>query len=121
MGEPEFRRLEQEETERALSGPPAVIAPGAGWAAYDDNLNSVEGRAITVYLIAPPMLAAERVEHNDDRPLLDSNQPVERMNELFQARRRFYESCDLSVSTEGKTAEEVAAEIAKLAREAAAG
>ncbi len=120
-GEKEFRRLEREETERALSGPPAIIVPGAGWAAFGNNLKSIGRRALSVYLKVPPSLATERVENNNDRPLLDSSRPLQRMTELFNARRRFYEACDTSVSTEGKTAEAVASEIAELARGATAG
>ena len=49
-GETEFRRLEQSETTSALAGEPAVIVPGGGWAAQPGNLESLAGRAATVYL-----------------------------------------------------------------------
>ena len=104
-----------------IVGPPAVIVPGGGWAAHGDNLERVRGRVLTVYLKTPPAAAAKRVEGFTDRPLLDSDDPSERMTELFESRRQFYESCDAVVMTEGKSVIEVAATVAKLARHAAAG
>lgn len=120
-GEREFRRLERLEAERAITGSPAVVVPGGGWAAEKGNLESVRGRALTVYLKTTPEIAAKRVEKNNDRPLLDSDHPHARMLELFDKRRPFYERCDSVVTTDGKTVEEVAAEVAELARHAAAG
>ena len=60
-GEPEFRRLEKWETECVLAKPVAVVAPGGGWAAEEDNLNNLPDQTLTVYLETTPETAAARV------------------------------------------------------------
>ena len=120
-GESEFRRLEKLETERLLGGPPAVIVPGGGWAAVPGNLETTRGRALTVYLETSPDTAAQRTAHSDDRPLLDGPDRGERLKDLLTARGRFYASCDVTVSTEDRTAEQVAAEVVELAQRAHGG
>jgi shikimate kinase len=120
-GEAEFRRLEKRETERVLAGPAAVVIPGGGWAAFNDNLSALKGRAFAVFLDTSPQTALERVGETTDRPLLDGPDPTHLMSNLLERRLPFYERCDATVSTEGKTAQEVAAEVAELARGATEG
>ena len=113
FGKAAFRQLEKRETERVLAGPEAVVIPGGGWAAYNDNMSALEGRAFTVYLDTSPQTALERVGDTADRPLLDGADPTHLMSDLLERRRPFYERCDATVSTDGKTAREVAAEVAE--------
>jgi shikimate kinase len=120
-GEKEFRRLEKLETDRALAGAPGVVVPGGGWAAEGDNLEMARDRAFTIYLETTAQTAAMRVGTISGRPLLDGADPLSRMIDLLALRRSFYENCHATVTTDGKTAPEVAAEIVKLARRAAAG
>ncbi len=116
QGEAAFRALERRETEDALEGDPAVVIPGGGWAAQPGNLETVRGRAVTVYLKTEAATAAKRAGAHSGRPLLDSPDPVGRMESLLAERSRYYEGCDLVLATEGKSAEQVARELAELAR-----
>jgi len=120
-GEPEFRVLEKIETERALAGDPSVVVPGGGWAAEGDNLNDLRGRALTVYLHTTPVAAGSRLGRSGDRPLLDGPDVESRISDLLALRQPFYERCDVTVFTEGKTAREVADEVVELARRAMVG
>jgi len=116
-GEAEFRRLERAETVRALQGPPAIIVPGGGWAAQPGNLESVAGKALTVYLATSPETALARTATTDQRPLLAGGGRAERLESLHDARKSYYERCDATVATDGRTARQVAREVVELARE----
>ena len=120
-GEAEFRRLEKLETERALCEPFAVIAPGGGWAAEDDNLKHLPDNALTVYLKTKPQTAVARTGGSSDRPLLNGPDSLTLMSDLLTVRRPFYEKCEATVSTDGKTADEAAEAIVELARGATGG
>jgi len=120
-GEPEFRRLEKLETERALVRSFAVIAPGGGWAAVEGNLDDLPHQTLCIYLKTTPRAAAARVVGSGDRPLLNGSDILARLNDLLTHRQSFYERCEVTVSTDGKTVREVAEEIVKLARHATGG
>ncbi len=124
-GEAAFRRLERQsvaELMRREHG--TVIAPGGGWAAQPHSLDSVEGRALTVYLETTPEVAVARTEVGGGgvagfRPLLDSGRPADRetrMRELYEGRQRFYAGCDLVMRTDDFSAADVAGKVAELAR-----
>jgi len=116
-GEAEFRELEQGEIATALAGDPIVIVPGGGWAAQPGNLESVVGRSVTVYLEVSPETALGRISDGATRPLLAVADPAGKLDELFAVRRPYYEKCDHTISTEGKTPEQVAREVTELALE----
>jgi len=115
-GEARFRELEREETERALTQAPAVIVPGGGWAAEPGNLESLGGRALTVYLETSPESAVERLPPDGGRPLLEVPDPVGGMRAILESRRSFYERSDMRISTEGRQLEDVARDVVELAR-----
>jgi shikimate kinase len=118
-GERAFRRLEGELVAQALeAGAPQLIAPGGGWAAQPGNLESVAGRATTVYLVATPETASARAGSGTHRPLLDEpgGDREKRMRELYRQRRRFYSRCDTEVETDERTPAEVAEVVVQLAR-----
>lgn len=117
-GEPEFRRLERLETQRVVAEPPAVVIPGGGWAAQENNLRTVQDCAFSVYLETSPTTALSRIGDTKSRPLLDVTDALSRIEELLALRKPYYESCDAIVSTEGKTLAEVAEEVGELARRA---
>ena len=115
-GEPAFREMERKEVDAALENQPAVIVPGGGWAAQPGNLDGAKARGYFVYLKARAEVAAGRAEPSGTRPILMGDDPVARMRELFKERDPFYARADATVQTEAKSAENVAAEIVKLAQ-----
>jgi shikimate kinase len=59
-GEAVFRQLEAQEMDHALTGDPAVIAPGGGWAAQPGALATARDRALVIYLKTRPDTATTR-------------------------------------------------------------
>ena len=120
FGEIRFRELEREAMEATLAGEPAVISPGGGWASQPGALESAAGRAYVIYLRTLVTTALGRVEEGELRPLLDGENPAERMRRLFHEREPFYRRADAEVKNDPpRTAEQAADEVLKLARAAA--
>ena len=117
-GEESFREYERDiVAELVASDRPRVIAPGGGWAAQPQSLDSVAGRALTVYLETTPATAAVRARNGVLRPLLGAEEGYKgRITELHRTRHRYYSRCDVSVSTDGRTPVEIAQEVVELAR-----
>ena len=120
-GEPRFRQLEAETMRQALTGPPAVIIPGGGWAAQPGALDGVEAIVFLVYLRVMAITAAKRADQGEEggRPLLVGVDPVEHMRFLLRERERFYLLAEAEVKADVKSAASIADEIATLARERA--
>ena len=115
-GEEWFRRVEAEETERALAASlPAVIVPGGGWAAQRGNLETVAGRAVVIYLETPPETAVRRVGA-DSRPLLSGSNAADEMRSLLARREAYYQRSEHCVGAGDRTADEVAQIVVELAR-----
>jgi hypothetical protein len=61
---------------------------------------------------ASPDSDYERVKDNTDRPILNNNMNVDYIRSLMEKRRSRYESvADITVATDGKSAEEICEEI----------
>ena len=115
-GEPVFRDMERKEVDTALANEPAVIVPGGGWAAQPGALDAAKPQGYLVYLKARAEVAAGRAEPSGTRPVLMGDDPLARMRELYQTRDPHYAKADATVLTEAKSAENVAAEVVKLAQ-----
>ena len=115
-GESAFRELERKEMEAALSGDPAIIAAGGGWAAQAGAMESVQGRALMIYLRTRAETATQRTEPEGTRPLLTGENQVDRMRQLLKEREPAYLKADEKVDTDRKTAAQVAAEVVRLAQ-----
>lgn len=116
-GEAAFRALESACAEDALAGSPAVVAAGGGY--FDDPANRLAASvgALTVYLEVEPSAAASRLGGSGGRPLLAEGDPAARLAALLALRRARYLTAAHVVATDGRAAEEVAEEVASLARE----
>lgn len=115
-GEAAFRRLERAAMERALAGPPRVIAAGAGWIAQPGNFEmAVSRRACVVYLRISADLAAVRLSDDESRPLLAGGDRAARLHALLEERQIWYQMAEAEVDA-ALTPAAVAEAVAALAR-----
>jgi shikimate kinase len=114
-GESFFRDLEREILADLLTGDPAIIASGGGWAAQPGNLEGVAGQALTLYMCVTPEVAAARLGPADDRPLL-TGAVLPRLRELLAARESRYRLADLEIDATAAP-EMVAAAVVTAARQ----
>ncbi len=118
-GEIAFREMERKEMEAALANPPAVIAPGGGWAAQPGALEAAKAASYVIYLKTRPGTAAARAIPSGTRPVLMGEDPEAQMRALIKDREPFYTQAHAKVETDRKTLEQVAAEVVRLAQTSA--
>jgi shikimate kinase len=111
-GEPHFRDLERATIATGLTSYDGVYALGAG-AILDAGTRAALAGHPVVYLEVELGDAIKRVGLESGRPLLAVN-PRATLRYLMEQRRPLYEEvATYTVSTDGRTPDEVAAEIAK--------
>lgn len=113
-GEPRFRQLEFDATQR-LPRTSAIVAPGAGWISNEAVRVLVPRAGPTIYLRVEPRTAALRLgPAAADRPLL-AEDPVRELERLLAVRKQLYESADAVVDTEQYPNDQVVQRTAELA------
>ena len=86
VGEPRFRAMERDAVATAQAREPAVIIPGAGWAAQPGQMEVARKGCLIIYLKCSATTAARRSEQGEVRPLLAGADPLERVRSLLAAR-----------------------------------
>ena len=113
-GEPVFRALERAEVARAVATEPGVLALGGG-AVLDAGTREVLAGQTVVFLDVGIADASRRVGFDQSRPLLAVN-PRAAWVRLMNDRRPVYEAVSSHrVDTAGRTPEDVAAEVVRVA------
>jgi shikimate kinase len=109
-GEDGFRELERAAVASALAEHDGVLALGGG-SVLDPGTRALLRDRTVVFLDVGIKDAASRIGLNRDRPLLLGN-PRAQWLRLMEARRPVYEEvATVRVDTDGRSAEEVAAEV----------
>jgi shikimate kinase len=111
-GEDAFRALERAAVARAVAGHPGVLGLGGGSVMDPGTRELLAGQPV-VYLETSFAAAVRRVGLDTARPLLLGN-PRGQLRALLEQRLPVYESLAwLTVSTDDRSPEEIAAEIAR--------
>ncbi len=110
-GEDAFRDLESDVIKRVSEMDKVVIATGGGAVLRQENRESLRKKGIVVCLTAAPETLLKRTRSSRERPLLHVEDPLQRIKELLDFRRPYYEKADIIVDTEGKSPFETAEEI----------
>lgn len=106
-GEVYFRDLETKTINLLSLLDKAVIACGGGVVLKKENMEALERNGIIVCLEASPQKIFERTKSNSDRPLLNVKNPLDRICEILQQRKKLYERCSISINTDDLTIEQV--------------
>ncbi len=111
-GEQAFRALEREAVRNALDNAGGVLAVGGGAVLDEETQRRLAGRPV-VYLETGFAEAAKRTGLSQARPLLIGTNPRATLKALLDARLPVYQRLAwLTVRTDGREAEEIAADIA---------
>ena len=90
-GEPRFREVEAEVIAMLAASPDTgVLATGGGAALRPDNRQSLHVNCRVVYLHSTPEELLRRVRHDAARPLLQVNDPLTRLRDLYAVRDPLY-------------------------------
>jgi shikimate kinase len=89
-GEAGFRRRESRLLAELLTECGIVIATGGGIVLNPANCALLSGRGTVIYLTTPPRVLWERTRRDRNRPLLQVENPRERIEELYCQRDPLY-------------------------------
>lgn len=110
-GEAVFRNYETEVVRRCLRLDYVVVSTGGGTVVRDINRSMLKSRGPVVLLSASAETTYQRTRRHK-RPLLECDDPVQRIKDLMSARKAAYEDvASIRVSTDGRPSEEVVEEI----------
>lgn len=111
-GEDGFRCRETTALEELTSKNNLVLATGGGSVTRKENRELLKNSGFIIFLDTSVNQQMERLQHDKKRPLLQTENPRERLEELLEARKPLYmELADLCIPTDRKFARKVAAEI----------
>ena len=113
-GEASFREMETDLLEAIDSDHwrEFVISLGGGMPVKEENRELLRKIGKVVYLRAKPETIFERVKDDDKRPLLKTEDPLAKIEELLEKRAAFYEDvADMIIDTDGKSPLEITKEI----------
>ena len=113
-GEEGFRKRERAMIDELTQLNGHVLATGGGAILDADNRRALSSRGIVVYLQCSPEQQYQRTVRDKNRPLLQTDDPLARLQELMNERDPLYrDTADLVVNTENRSAGAVAKEIAR--------
>jgi shikimate kinase len=110
-GEGAFRDAEAREIGRISEGRGQIISTGGGAVLREDNMEALAHSGAVVCLFAPAETIYQRTRRNSDRPLLQVDDPLEKIREMLRERQPYYEKADVTINTEGKNPFEIATEV----------
>lgn len=108
QGEAAFRDRESAALARIAGGRSQVIATGGGSVIREENRRALREAGPVVCLTASVETIHARTRRSDARPLLQTDDPMERIRRMLAEREEFYRDADVTVSTEGRGPAQVA-------------
>lgn len=101
-GEANFRDVEARAIADICAGGPAVVATGGGAILRPANRDCLRSQTRVFYLFATPEEVYRRLRHDQNRPLLQVDDPLARLRELFAQRDALYRETAHDVITIGR-------------------
>ena len=112
FGEEYFRNIETDLVRELTDKKQMVVSCGGGTVLRDENAKLMKESGAIVLLTATPETIYERVKNSTERPILNGNMNVEYISSLMDQRKdRYFAVADYVVTTDGKSAKEICAEI----------
>ncbi len=111
MGEAAFRDIEAGTIREVSRNRNVIISTGGGAVLRQENMDNLREHGVIVCLWARPETVLKRIRGNNERPLLQVEDPLKKIRELLEFRRPFYEKADFMIETDEKSPFLVAKEI----------
>ncbi|MEE9357786.1 MAG: shikimate kinase AroK [Sedimenticolaceae bacterium] len=111
-GESGFRKREKVVIDELTQQEGLVLATGGGGILDLDNRRNLSSRGFVVYLYCSPEQQYERTSRDRNRPLLQTEDPLKKLQALAKEREPLYrQTADIVVTTEKRGASAVTREI----------
>lgn len=98
-GEPYFRKIESEIIEEVAKRNKVVIATGGGAVIKPDNRENLKRNGLMICLKASPEIIYSRTKNYNNRPLLKTDDPYRKIQDLLSEREQYYSQADFTVDT----------------------
>ena len=115
-GEPAFRALERAFVETGHPAERAVVACGGGLVVQPGLADELRRRGVVVCLHASLATVLDRTSRHRHRPLLNVEDPAERIRTLYAAREPVYRNAGTVILTDGRPLGEVVAHVLRMWR-----
>lgn len=114
-GEAGFRKREKQLLEELTENTHTVLATGGGVILDEENRELLSTRGMVIYLEASIKQLRKRTSKDKRRPLLNTEDPDSRMQEIFREREPLYkETADAVVNTDKKPIKNIVEKICQL-------
>ena len=115
-GEDRFRVMEREFIERGHAARGCVVACGGGLVVPPGMLELLRARGVVMCMHAPIDTIIRRTMHASHRPLLQVENPEQRLRELYAQREEIYRRTGTMVLTDSRPMREIAAHVLRVYR-----
>ena len=115
-GEEAFRDLERRFVESGHPGRGCVVSCGGGMILQPGIPELLREKGVVITLFAAPETIYERTRGNENRPLLDVEDPLARIRELLEERLPVYREAGIGVLTDGRSFAEIVNHIKRIYR-----
>lgn len=102
-GEKAFRDVEKRVLRRLIARGISVISLGGGAIADEQTRKLIKQKALLIWLDADINVLYQRVKGSTHRPLLQQDNPEEKLKELAQKREKYYSQSHLRVDSNHKS------------------
>jgi shikimate kinase len=115
-GEARFRALEREFIAQGHPTEKCVIACGGGLVVPEGMLELLRQRGVVICMHAPIETILQRTMHANHRPLLQVENPEQRLRDLYAQREAIYRRTGTMVLTDSRPLREIAAHVMRVYR-----
>jgi shikimate kinase len=119
-GEPAFRALERAFIERGHPAERTLVACGGGLVVQPGMLELLQEKGVIVCLHASLETILQRTARHRNRPLLDVEDPAERIRTLYAAREAIYKRSGTMILTDARPLQDIVAHVIRAWRRDAA-
>lgn len=119
-GEPAFRALERAFIERGHPAERTLVACGGGLVVQPGMLELLQSKGVVVCLHASLETILQRTARHRNRPLLDVEDPAERIRTLYAAREAIYKRSGTVILTDARPLHDIVAHVIRAWRRDAA-
>jgi shikimate kinase len=113
-GEEYFRDVETKVTEKIGSKDDQVIATGGGVVLREENIANLKQNGSLILLEATPTEIYERTKDDGNRPLLEVDDPLAKIESLLEERRENYQCTKYQIDTTSLDIDGVVEEVLRI-------
>jgi len=113
-GEPYFRILEKKALKEVAREEKFVVACGGGIVVNKENIKIMKESGVIICLKANPSVILKRTSKSVNRPLLNTDNPKERIELLLKLRVPYYALAHKCINTSKLSVKEIVARLARI-------